>query len=130
MAGVEAVSYYAMAVSSKAISYHASAVSAKAGQAILIFCAPWQDLPRLGILFNIFLLLGSIRRRLAFYTISYHALAVSAVDISYYALAVSSEAWHAILYLNLSYESSSLTNSNIQACRSDRDRYVIMLRRL
>ena len=48
--------------------------------------------------------LGSIRRGLACYSISCHALAVSAeawhaILISYHALAVSAEAWHPVLYL-------------------------------
>ena len=46
-----------------------------------------QYLPRLSILFYILSHLGSICRGLAFYSFSYHALAVSA------------EAWHSILYL-------------------------------
>ena len=46
--------------------------------------------------------LGSIRRGLACYSISYHTLEVSAqacYSISYHALAASGEAWHAVLYL-------------------------------
>ena len=64
---------------------HAFAVSAEAWHAILYLVAPWQYLPRLGMLFYILSRLGSIRRGLACYSISYHALAASA------------EAWHAIL---------------------------------
>ena len=54
------------------------------------------------MLFYIFSLsrLGSIRRGLASYSISYYALAVSADAWHvYHSLAVSTEAWHAILYL-------------------------------
>ena len=62
-------------------------VSAKAWQAILylVTVTPWQHPPRLGMTFYILSRLGSIRRGLASYSISYHALAASA------------EAWHAIL---------------------------------
>ena len=79
-------------------------VSAKAWHAILylVTVTPWQYPPRLGMLFYILSRLGSIRRGLASYSISYHALAASAeacYSISYHALAVSAEAWHAILYL-------------------------------
>ena len=66
------------------------------GHAILYHITPWQYLPRLGILFYILSRLGSICRGLAFYSISYHALAVSAeawhAFLSYHALAVSVEA--------------------------------------
>ena len=64
---------------------HALAVSAEALHATLYLVTPWQYLPRLGILFYILSCLGSICRGLACYSISYHALAVSA------------EAWHAFL---------------------------------
>ena len=40
--------------------------------------------------------------------------------MSCHALAVSAEALHAVLCLDLSYKSSSLTNSDIQACGSER----------
>ena len=53
----------------------------------LYLITPWQYPPRLGMLFYILSRLGNIRRGLACYSISYHALAVSA------------EAWHPILYL-------------------------------
>ena len=61
--------------------------SAEAWHAILYLVTPWQYLPRL-----------------VMYSLSCHALAVSAETwhatlISYYALAVSAEAWHSILYL-------------------------------
>ena len=80
-------------------------VSAEAWHATLYLITPWQYLPRLGMLFYIlsrlgsisrgYILsrLGSIRRGLAFYSISYHALEVSATP-----------RWHAIaaiLYLEL-----------------------------
>ena len=71
---------------------HAFAVSAEAWHAILYLVAPWQYLPRLGMLFYILSRLGSIRRGLACYSISYHALAASA------------EAWHAILYLIMPWQ--------------------------
>ena len=61
--------------------------SAEAWHAILYPITPWQYPPRLGMLFYILSRLGSIRQDLAFYYISYHALAVSA------------GAWYAILYL-------------------------------
>ena len=87
---------------------------------IPILCIVWsKDTPRLGMLFYILSLslLGSISRGLACHSISYHALAVSAVGLAflsrpgsicrglacysiyYHALAASTEAWHAILYL-------------------------------
>ena len=65
-------------------------VSAEAWHATLYLITPWQYLPRLGMLLQLFYILsrlGSICRGLACYSISCHALAVSA------------EAWHAILYL-------------------------------
>ena len=88
----------------------------------LYLITPWQYPPRLDLLlklkwqqlFYILSRLGSICRGLACYSISYHALVVSAKAISYRALAVfakaisyhafvvSAEAWHVILYLNLS----------------------------
>ena len=80
------------------ISYHALAVSAEAWHSTLYLITPWQHLPRLGMLFYLitpwqhlprlgillYILsrLGSICRGLACYSISCHALAVSA------------EAWH------------------------------------
>ena len=108
------------------ISYHALPVSSEAWHAILYLnnlITPCQYPPRLGMLFYILSRLDSIRRGLACYSTSYHALTVSAEVISYqtsHDLAVSAEAWHAILHLNLSNESSSLTNSDIQACGSER----------
>ena len=48
------------------------------GNSMLYLVRPWQYLPRLGMLFSILLRLGSICRGLAFYSISCHALAVSA----------------------------------------------------
>ena len=58
------------------------------------------------MLFYILSRLGSIRRGLACYSISYHALAVSAEAWhAYHALAVSAEAWHAILYLVTPWQS-------------------------
>ena len=61
----------------------------------------WQYPPRLGMLFYILSLLGSIRRGLLFYILSRlgsicRGLACN--SISYPALAASAEAWHAILY--------------------------------
>ena len=120
------------------ISYHALPVSSEAWHAILYLnnlITPCQYPPRLGMLFYILSRLDSIRRGLACYSTSYHALTVSAEVISYqtyhalavpaevisyHDLAVSAEAWHAILHLNLSNESSSLRNSDIQACGSER----------
>ena len=72
------------------ISYHALTVC-QAWHSFLYLFTPWQYLPRLGILFNILSRLGSICPGLAFYSISDPGLAVSA------------QAWHAILYLNLSF---------------------------
>ena len=69
-----------------AISYHTLAVHA-ARHAILDLITPWQYPPRLGMLFYILSRLCSIRRGLACFAISDHALAISA------------EAWHATLYL-------------------------------
>ena len=63
------------------ISYHALAVSTEAWHAILYLTTPWQYQQRLGMpgmLFYILSRLGSICLGWACYSISYHALAVSA----------------------------------------------------
>ena len=75
------ISCHSLAVSAKQI------VSAKAWHAILYLVTPGQYLPRLGMLFYILSHLGSICQGLACYSISCHALAVSA------------EAWHAMSHL-------------------------------
>ena len=77
-------------------------VSAEAWHAILYLftVTPWQYPQRLGILFYILLRLGSISRCLACLSLlgSIHR-GLACYSISYHALAVSAEAWHAILYL-------------------------------
>ena len=86
------------------VSYHPWQYPPRLGMLI----THWQYPTRLGMLFYnnnricILSRLGSIRRGLACYSISYHCLAVSAevcYSISYHASAASAEAWHAILYL-------------------------------
>ena len=82
-------------------------VSAYAWHAILylITVTPWQYLPRLGMLFYILSSLGSICLGLASaeaWLQPWHAIVYQGLvcySISYHALAVSAEAWHAILYL-------------------------------
>ena len=90
-------------------------VSAEAWHAILYLITPWQYPPRLGMLFYILSRLCSIltglaclscldciRRGLACYSISYHALAVSAqacYSISYHALAASQQRLGMLFYI-------------------------------
>ena len=91
------------------ISCYALAVSAEAWYSVLYPitpCTPRQYLQTQGrglaCYFYILSRLSSVCLGLAFYSISYHVLAVSAdawqaILISYHALAVSAEAWHAFL---------------------------------
>ena len=61
---------------------------------------PWQNPPRLSILFYILSRLGSIRRGLACLSrLGSIRQGLASYSISYHALAASAEAWHDILYL-------------------------------
>ena len=77
-------------------------VSSKAWHAIpyLVTVMPWQHPQRLGMLFYILSCLGSTSRGLAcLLCLGSICHGLACYSISYHSLAVSTEAWHAVLYL-------------------------------